>query len=92
MAKIEREPKASKGDRKIIIPNARQFDNGNVAFTLCIDEVTIHNCWLQEGKNKDLFVAFPSYKGKDGAWYKYAYTQFTEGEMDEIVKQINELI
>ena len=83
----------TKGDRKIHIPSAKQFENGGVAFTVCVNEVTIYNCWLNERKNDgQLFISFPSYKGKDGKYYSYAYTKFTDSEFDEIVKQINELI
>ena len=80
--------------RDIEVTRAYQFDDGNISFDVRIDAVTIYNCsWMQTKKDGSPFVGFPSHKGKDGkTWYKYAYTQFSDAELEIIDKQLDEIL
>lgn len=80
--------------RDIEVTRAYQFDDGNISFDIRIDAVTIYNCsWIQKKKDGTTFVGFPSHLGKDGkTYYKYAYTQFSDDELDIIDKQLDEIL
>ena len=49
------------------VKRAVQFDDSNVLFDLTIDDVTIYDCRVVEGKNGD-FISLPSRRGKDGKY------------------------
>ncbi len=51
--------------------------------------VTINGCRLVNGEN-GYYIAFPSYKGKDGKYYKHAYYPFTDKEVESIVKFVED--
>ena len=62
-----------------------------VFFDLEVNGVKIYSCRFVEGKNGD-FVSFPSYKGKDGKYYSYAYVDLDEAMVSLIDEQIDALL
>lgn len=85
----------------IKVTRARDFTNDGVdgcsiAFDMIVNGVTIYGCWYREGKNKNkedyAMVAFPSRKADDGKYYNYAYVKLTDADVENISKQIEELI
>lgn len=68
------------------IENAKEWNDGNITFNLVIDTcITIYNCKIVNGKKGD-FIAFPSYKGKNGKYYSHAYVNLSERDSDDIIK------
>lgn len=92
-------PEATKTStgRYLMLKRAHEFNDGTVAFDMEVwDEaknvITLYGLTLRKNKKGDDFVAFPQHKGKDGAYYKYFYTAFTDDELEEICKQIDTLL
>ena len=75
----------------ITVGRVHQFKDGSVVFDMTINNVTIYNCRIVEGKNGD-FVSFPSYKGNDNKYYRYAYTELDPLDVELIEKQINSML
>lgn len=75
----------------ITVGRAYQFKDGSVSFDMTVNNVTIYNCRIVEGKKGD-FVSFPSHQGKDGKYYKYAYVELDELDVELIEKQINSML
>lgn len=70
----------------------RQFDDGNVSFSLLVNGVWISNmAIINSDKAKDgWFISFPSRKGQDGKYYNYAYffiDDATKAKIGEMVKR-----
>ena len=80
--------------RDIEVTRAHQFEDGNISFDVRIDNVIIYQCsWIQSKKDGSSFVGFPSHLGKDKkTYYKYAFTQFTDAELEIIDKQLDEIL
>lgn len=78
--------------RDVEVSRVRQTQNGTVFFTLKLNDVTIYDCRVVEGKNGD-FVAFPSNKGSDGKYYSIVYAPLSEEDakaiISEVEKQLN---
>lgn len=88
--------KTKKAEEKIAVKNvikvtrAHVFDDGNVAFDMEINGVSIYNSTLREGKNGQ-FVSFPSRKAKDGKYYSHVYVKLSEDDVKAIVEQLEAL-
>lgn len=78
-------------EKTINVTRVNQFKNGDVVFDVEVNDVTIYGCRIVEGKKGD-FVSFPSHKGKDDKYYSYAYTKFSDSDVEDIEKQINEML
>lgn len=76
--------------KEIKVTMAHQFDDGSVAIDLTVNDVSIYNATLREGKN-GMFVSFPSRKGKDGKYYSHVFVTLSEDDVEDIIAQVEEL-
>lgn len=76
--------------RFIKVTRAHQFEDGSIAFDMEVDDITIYNNTLREGKN-GTFVSFPSRKGKDGKYYSYVKCDLSKEDVENIIEQIEKL-
>lgn len=82
---------------QIKVTRAHQFDN-SISFDVTLyGTVTIYGCTYRTYKPKDSeeekgIIDFPSKKGKDDKWYKYAYFFVTDEMLTSIESQIEALI
>lgn len=72
-------------------------DNTSISFDMIVNGVTIYGCWYREGKKKDgsdyTMVAFPSRKDeKTDKYYNHAYVKLSEDQVDDIAKQIENML
>ena len=78
------------------VTRAKEMDNGNVAFDMVVNGVTIYGCWYREGKSKDgneyQMISFPSQKGKDGKYYSNAWFKIEDDVKDDIIAQLQNLV
>lgn len=72
--------------RSMEVKSIREY-NGTTFFTLVLNGVSINGCRIASGKDSD-FVAFPSYKAKDGKYYNHCYARLSEEDTDKIIKEI----
>lgn len=80
-----------KQETKIIaVKRAKEFDWG-ISFDMIVNDVTIYGCKLIINKEGEAFVAFPSRKGTDGNYYKYAYVKLSDEDTQNIVAQIEKM-
>lgn len=85
---------------EITVKRAMDFSDDektSIACDLEVNGVTIYNCWYREGEKKDgsdyALIAFPSRKDeKTNKYYKHAYVKFSDEDIEEIAKQIEQLI
>lgn len=87
-----KKPEDKKSNQKSIlkdysIDHVKMDSTGHVRFALTVNEVTVYGCNVVEGKNGD-FISFPSYKGKDGNYYKHAYIPLTDKEQEDILLDV----
>lgn len=78
------EKKTESAVQSVEVVRAKSFDNGGVVFDMTINEVSIYNCRVVEGKNGD-FISFPARKGSDGNYYSHAYIKLTEDDTKKII-------
>ena len=76
--------------RFIKVTRAHQFEDGSISFDMEVEDITIYNCTLREGKN-GTFVSFPSRKGKDGKYYAYVKCDLSKEDTANIIEQIEKL-
>ena len=71
-------------------------DGCTIAFDMVVNGVTIYGCWYREGKNKKkedyTMVSFPSRKSDDGQFYNWAYVKLSDTDIENISKQIENLL
>lgn len=85
---------------EITVKRAKDFSDDektSIAVDLEVNGVTIYNCWYREGKKKDgsdyALIAFPSRKDeKTDKYYNHAYVKFSDEDIEEIAKQIEQFI
>ena len=77
-------------NREIKVTRAHQFEDGSISFDMVIDDISIFNSTLREGKN-GTFVSFPSRKGKDGKYYSYVKCDLSKEDTENIIAQIEKL-
>lgn len=87
---------ALKEARKFKVTKAYSFKNGNVAFNLQIDGITIYDCILVKKKKakkgeSEYFVSFPQKKVKED-YFSVVYTVLSAEEEEDIINQIDELV
>lgn len=76
----------------IKVVRAKEFDNGNVGFSMYVNDVAINNCVFIEGSKGD-FVSFPSRKNEaDGKYYNYAYVKLEKADVSSIREQIESIL
>lgn len=92
-----REKKTTEASAKNVIKvtRAKECKNGNVMIDLEINGVLIYGCFYVEG-NKDgkdyALVSFPSRKADNGKYYNYCYIKLSSEEIDDIAKQIDQIL
>lgn len=69
---------------------AKEYKN-SCFIDLSINGVKVYGCRYVEGKNGD-FVSFPSYQGKDGKYYNYAWAELSADDVKNIDEQIDKLL
>lgn len=69
------------------VDRVKMDSKDHVRFALTVNGVTVYGCNVVEGKNGD-FISFPSYKGKDGKYYKHAYIPLTDKEQEDILLDV----
>ena len=98
--KAEAVQEASK-EFSIKVKRAKDFtkegeDGCNIGFDMEVNDITIYGCWYREGKDKKgedyTLVSFPSHKGSDGKYYNWAYRKLSKEDVENISKQIEELL
>lgn len=70
------------------VKRAVQFDDSGVLFDMTIDDFTIYDCRVVEGKNGD-FISLPRRKGKDGNYWGIVYKRFTDEETNAILDMVS---
>lgn len=73
------------------VRRAVQFDDKGVLFDLTIDDFTIYDCRVVEGKNGD-FISLPSRKGKDGKYWGIVYKRFSQDETSLILDMVSAVL
>ena len=73
------------------VSNVRVTSDDKVYFTLIVNGVFINNCRVATGSKGD-FVSFPSYKGKNGNYYNYAYVSLDDATTAKIMEIIQAAI
>lgn len=91
------ENKAVNHEIKVLRAHDMSKDDGvTIAFDVEVNGVSIYGCFWREGVDKSgneyEMVSFPSHKGKDGKYYKYAYVNFSDADKDAIQKGIESVI
>ena len=68
----------------------------SIAFDMEVNGVTIYGCWYREGEKDGKewsMVNFPSIQDeKTGKYYSHAYVKLTQDQVDEIAKQLENLL
>lgn len=72
----------------VAVKEVREFQNGNVGFTLYADGMLFYNLVLVEW-NDEQFISYPARKGSDGTYYKYYYLNLTEETTARIIDAVN---
>lgn len=98
--KVQKEKQEVKAcDHEIQVTRAKDMSKDNgvcIAFDMIVNGVTIYGCFWREGVDKNgkdyEMVSFPSHKGNDGKYWKYAYVQFSEADLEAIQKGIESVI
>ena len=76
---------------KIIeVKNVRELEWG-IVFDLMVNGATFYSCRAVEGKNGD-FIAFPSYKGKNGKYYTHCYFPLSDEEQESILDLVEQAL
>lgn len=77
------------------VTRAKEFDNGNVAFDMVVNGVTIYGCWYREGEKDGKeyeIINFPSQKGKDDKYYNIAWFKIEDELKTDIIAQLQKLV
>lgn len=82
--------KTETAKKEIKVTRAHQFEDGTISIDFDVNDVSIYNATLREGKN-GTFVSFPSRKGKDGKYYSYVFVKLSEADVKTIIEQVEEL-
>lgn len=87
---------------QISVKRAKDFtkegsDGCTIAFDMEVNGVTIYGCWYREGKDKNgkdyQLVSFPSRKdAESNKYYNWAYVKLSDEDIENISKQIENLI
>lgn len=86
---------STKNTYDVKVTRAKEFDNGNVAFDMLVNGVTIYGCWYREGEKngKDYqVISFPVQKGKDGKYYTHAWFKIEDDVKSDIIAQLRKLV
>lgn len=94
--KTEEKKTEEKTEYTVRVIRASQYKEGAFAFDMEVNGVSIYGCWLKQGTNKDgkdySFIDFPSYKAKNGEYYKYAWFPINKELHDLIEAQIESML
>ena len=63
---------------------------GGISFTLRVTsplEVSIYGCRIERGP-RGKFIAFPSFRGKEGHYYRHAWMNLTDDMTDDIIDAV----
>lgn len=82
--------------KKVEVLRAHEFESGDVAFDLKVDDaVNIYGMIYKEVQKDDKeyqIINFPQRKGNDDNYYNYAYFYIDEALKAEIIKQLEEKV
>lgn len=82
-------------NHQVIVKRAKEFDEV-ILIDLQVNGVMLYGCRYGTYKNKDgeefSTVNFPSRQGSDKKWYNHCYVKFSSDDIENIEKQIEELI
>lgn len=84
-----------KNNETLEVINAYRFNSGDVTFSLDYKGMSLYRLTRKKGVDDEgeyFWIAFPTYKGSDGKYYKYYYVKFTEKEQELINEQIEDLL
>lgn len=73
---------------EIKVLRSRIWDNGEASFDMVINGVIINGCLVKFNSKQEPWIAFPSYKGKDGNWYNHAFVKLSPADIESISTQI----
>lgn len=99
--KKNQETKAEALELAIKVTRAKDFTEKGaegccIAFDMDVNNVMIYGCFYREGKKKDgsdyQMVSFPSKKDDKGKYWNHAYVKLSDAQVEEISKQIENLI
>lgn len=79
----------------IKVERAFQFKSGDVGFDMTYKGVSLYKMTRKTGVDDEgeyFWIAFPTYKGNDGRYWRYYFVKFTEEELQIIFEQIEELL
>ena len=85
----------SNSNSNIKVERAFKFKSGDVGFDMTYKGVSLYRLTRKTGVDDEgeyFWIAFPTYKGNDGRYWKYYYIKFTEEEQEIINDQIEELL
>lgn len=97
----KQETKAEAQELTIKVTRAKDFtkdgdDGCCIGFDMEVNSVTIYGCFYREGKKKDgsdyAMVSFPSKKDDKGKFWNHAYVKLSDVQVENISKQIEDLI
>lgn len=93
------ETKKEAQELNIKVTRARDFSKDgktSIAFDMEVNEVTIYGCWYREGEKDGEewnMVNFPSRQDeKSGKYYSHAYVKLTQDQVDDIARQLENLL
>ena len=76
------------------IKRAIECRNGVILFDLELNGVCIYGCHIEESRDGNEFIAFPSRKGNDGKYYSIAWAPLSDEDTADIIdavdKKLNE--
>ena len=97
----KQETKAETQELTIKVTRAKDFtqdgaDGCCIGFDMEVNSVTIYGCFYREGKKKDgsdyAMVSFPSKKDDKGKYWNIAYVKLSDAQVEDISKQIENLL
>ena len=97
----KQETKAEAQELTIKVTRAKDFtqdgaDGCCIGFDMEVNAVTIYGCFYREGKKKDgsdyAMVSFPSKKDANNKYWNHAYVKLSDAQVEEISKQIENLL
>lgn len=78
------------------VTRAKEIKEGQVAFDMVVNGVTIYGCWYREGKGKDgneyQIISFPSQKADNGKYYNHCWFKIEDSLKEDIVAQLQKIV
>lgn len=83
-------------NHEIEITRAKEFDDC-ISFDMIVNDITVYGCRYRTYTDKKSgeernFIAFPSYKGKNGEYYSHVYFPVSDDDLTAIEKGIEAVL